>query len=118
MSLIMPIRWWRFAAIVLAGLPLAFADEVLLRPIRPWWKAAGVAALMRILMAAFIVTGVLTTNRNDAFLVLSVHFIVLLWMVLWFLGELLRRRTQDPLATAVFIAVVQAWVFAAIFVLT
>jgi hypothetical protein len=111
-------RWWRFAAITVAVLPLSFADEVLLRPIRPWWKAAGVVALTRILMAAFIVTGVLTLNRGSAFLVLIIHFVVLFWIALWFAGELFRRRTQDALATAVFTALVQAWLFAAMFVLT
>ena len=110
-------RWWRFIAIALAVLPLSLADEVLLRPIRPWWKAAGVAALTRILIAAFVVTGVLTMNRSDDFLVLIIHFIVLFWIGLWFAGELLRRHTQDALATAVFTAIVQAWVFAAVFVL-
>jgi hypothetical protein len=110
--------WWRFAAITLAVLPLSFADEVLLRPLRPWWKAAGIAALTRILIAAYIVTGVLTMNTSDAFLVLILHFIVLIWMVLWFVGEFVRRRTQDPMATAVFTALVQAWVFAAVFVRT
>jgi hypothetical protein len=49
---------------------------------------------------------------------LITHFIVLLWIVLWFVGELVRRRTQDPMAAAVFTALVQAWVFAAIFVRT
>lgn len=110
-------RWWRFIAIAIAVLPLSFADEVLLRPIRPWWKAAGLAALTRILIAAFAVTGVLTMNRSAAFLVLIIHFVVIFWIALWFAGELLRRRTQDPFATAIFTAVVQAWVFAAIFVL-
>jgi hypothetical protein len=111
-------QWWRFAAITLAVLPLCVADEVLLRPIRPWWKAAGVSALTRILIWAFVVWGVMTMNRSDAFLVLVAHFIVLLWIVLWFVGELVRRRTQDPLATAIFTALVQAWIFAAIFVRT
>jgi pimeloyl-ACP methyl ester carboxylesterase len=111
-------QWWRFAAITLAVLPLCVADEVLLRPIRPWWKAAGVSALTRILMWAYIVWGVMTINLSDAFLVLITHFIVLLWIVLWFVAELVRRRTQNPLATAVFTALVQAWVFAAIFVRT
>ena len=96
---------------------MSIADEVLLRPIRPWWKAAGVAALTRLLIAAFAITGVLTINRSDAFLVLIIHFVVLFWIGLWFAGEWLRRNTQDPLATAIFIAVVQAWVFAAVFVL-
>ena len=111
-------QWWRFAAITLAVLPLCVADEVLLRPIRPWWKAAAVSALTRILIWAFVVWGVMTMNRNDAFLVLITHFIVLIWIALWFVGELVRRRTQNPLATAVFTALVQAWVFAAVFVRT
>lgn len=110
-------RWWRFIAIAVAVLPLCFADEILLRPIRPWWKAAGVAALTRILIAALAVTGVLTMNRGDAFLVLILHFVVVLWIGLWLAGEVIRRHTQDPLATALFTALVQAWVFAAIFVL-
>jgi len=111
-------RWWLFAAITLAVLPLSLADEVLLRPLRPWWKAAGMALLSRVLIAAFVVTGVLTMNRDDGFMVLIIHFIVLLWMALWFAGEFLRRRTQDPLSTAVFTAVIQAWIFAAVFVRT
>jgi heme/copper-type cytochrome/quinol oxidase subunit 4 len=109
-------RWWRFGIIAAAVLPLSLADEILLRPIRPWWRAAGAAALTRILLAAFVITGVLTLNRSDAFLVLVIHFVVLFWIALWFAGEWLRRQTQDPLATAIFIALVQAWVFAAIFV--
>jgi pimeloyl-ACP methyl ester carboxylesterase len=109
-------QWWRFAAITLAVLPLCVADEVLLRPIRSWWKSAGLFALTRILIWAYVVWGVMTMNRSDAFLVLVAHFIVLLWIVLWFIGELVRRRTQDPMAAAVFTALVQAWVFAAIFV--
>jgi pimeloyl-ACP methyl ester carboxylesterase len=113
-----PAQWWRFAAISLAVLPLCVADEVLLRPIRPWWKAAALSALTRILIWAYVVWGVMTLNRADAFLVLVAHFIVLLWILLWFVGELVRRRTQDPMATAVFTALVQAWIFAAIFVRT
>jgi hypothetical protein len=90
---------------------------VLLRPIRPWWKAAGASALTRVLIAAFVLTGVLTTNRSDAFVGLIIHFIVLFWIALWFAGELVRRNIQNPAATGIFMAVVQAWVFAAVFVL-
>jgi len=35
-------RWWRFLVMTIALVPLSFSDEVFLRPIRPWWKAAGV----------------------------------------------------------------------------
>jgi hypothetical protein len=108
--------WWRFFLISAAVFPLSLADELLLRPIRPWWKAAGIAALTRILIGAFVITAVLTLNRADAFLVLVVHFIVLLWIGLWLAGELMRRQTQDPLATGVFAALIQGWIFAAIFV--
>ena len=111
-------RWWLFPAIALAVFPLALADEVLLRPLRPWWKAAGMLVISRLLIAAFVVTGVLTINRSDAFMILIIHFIVLLWIALWFAGEFLRRNTQDPLGTAVFIALLQAWIFAAVFVRT
>jgi hypothetical protein len=110
-------RWWRFIAIAFSLLPLSLADEVLLRPIRPWWKAAGASALTRVLIAAFVLTGVLTTNRSDAFVGLIIHFIVLFWIALWFVGELVRRNIQNPAATGIFMAVVQAWVFAAVFVL-
>jgi hypothetical protein len=111
-------QWWRFAAITLAVLPLCVADEVLLRQLRPWWKAAGIFSLTRTLIWAYVVWGVMTINLSDAFLVLITHFIVLVWIMLWFLGELVRRRSQNTIATAVFTALVQAWVFAAIFVRT
>jgi alpha-beta hydrolase superfamily lysophospholipase len=111
-------RWWRFAAIALAGLPLFVADEHFIRPLRPWWKSAGLALLTRLLLAGFIATGVLTLKRADAFVVLTLHLVILFWMFLWFAGEVVRRHTQDPLSTAVFCALVQGWVFAAIFVIT
>ncbi len=110
-------RWWRFLVMTLALVPLSFADEVLLRPIRPWWKAAGAAALTRILMAAFAITGAMTTNRDDAFIVLIVHLVVVFWIGLWLAGEWVWRRCGNPLAAAGFSAIVQAWVFAAVFVL-
>jgi hypothetical protein len=62
--------------------------------------------------------GVLTTSRGNAFLVLIMHFVVLFWIGLWFAGEWFRRNSHDALATAFFTALVQAWIFAAIFVLT
>jgi hypothetical protein len=48
---------------------------------------------------------------------LLIHFVVLFWVALWLLGELVRRSIQNVVATGIFMAVVQAWVFAAVFVL-
>jgi hypothetical protein len=109
-------RWWRFLVMAVVLAPLALADEVFLRPIRPLWRAASAMALTRIIIAAFAVTGVLTFNRSDAFLVLLIHIVVIFWIALWIAGEWVRRRTENPLATAIFSAVVQAWIFAAMFV--
>jgi hypothetical protein len=110
-------RWWRFIAIGCAVLPLALADEIILRPIRPWWKAAGAAMLTRLVIAGFVITGVLTFNRSAAFLGLIIHFLVLLWMALWITGELMRRNVQNRFATALFVAVIQAWIYTAMFVM-
>jgi hypothetical protein len=111
-------RWWRFPVIAAATLPLAVADETYLRQIRPWWKAAWLFFLTRIVLGAFIATGVLTLNRSDGFLVLIVPIMVLFWMLLWFAGEPIRRHTRSSLAAAVFSALVQGWVFAATLVIT
>lgn len=110
-------RWWRFLAMIAVLAPLSYADEVLLRPIRPWWKAAGAAALTRIFIWGFVITAVLTTNRDDAFLALIAHFVVAFSIGLWISGEWIWRRTRNPLAAAAYSAVVQAWVLAAVFVL-
>jgi hypothetical protein len=48
--------------------------------------------------------------------VLIIHLVVLFWIALWIAGEFVRRDTQDSLATAVFGALIQAWIFAAIFI--
>ena len=109
-------RWWRFLAMAAVSLPLFIADEFFVRPIRPWWRAASVATATRVAAWGLIVTGVLTVNRSDAFLVLIIHLVVLFWVALWFAAEVVHRHTQDPLATAVFSSIVQAWIFAAMFV--
>jgi len=110
-------RWWRFLAMVPLSLPLFLADETLLRPIRSKWKAAGVAVLTRSLFGAVAVSGALIVNREAAFLLLLAHLIVLFWIALWFMGGLVRRQT-DPVAAAVFAAVLQAWMFSALFATT
>ena len=109
-------RWWRFPCIVLAGLPMFIADETGVRRLSPRWKSEAAALLTRGLMLAFILTGVLTLNRKAAFLVLITPLITLFWIALWFAAGVVHRHTQNPLAAALFAALVQGWAFAAWFV--
>jgi pimeloyl-ACP methyl ester carboxylesterase len=111
-------RLWRFAAIFVLGLPLTVADEFLIRPMRSALKAGLRFFLTRALFAAIVISATLIWSRDSAFLLLIMHIIVVFWISLWLAGVLVRRRTQDPLATAVFIAILQAWFFAALFVTT
>jgi pimeloyl-ACP methyl ester carboxylesterase len=111
-------RWWRFAVIAFAGFPLFLFDETTIRNPGNVWKSTMTGLLTRVLLGASILTGVLLLNREDAFLVLIIHLMVLLWMVLWFLTEIVRRHTQDPVAAALFSSLVQGWIFAAWFVTT
>jgi hypothetical protein len=110
-------RWWRFLALLPLNLPLFLVDETLLRPLRSKWKAAGLAALTRLLFGAVAVSGVLILNREAAFLLLLAHLIVLFWIALWLGVGFVRRRT-DAVAAAFFAAVVQAWIFSALFATT
>jgi pimeloyl-ACP methyl ester carboxylesterase len=109
-------RWWRLPWIALAGLPLLLFDELTIRTIYPRWKSIGVALITRALLWAFLLTGVLLLNRNDAFLVLIAHLMVLFWILLWFATGVVHRHTEDPFAAALFAALVQGWAFAAWFV--
>jgi hypothetical protein len=56
-------------------------------------------------------------NRQAAFLLLLTHLIILFWIFLWFAAGLVRRRT-DPFAAALFAAILQGWLFAALFITT
>jgi hypothetical protein len=109
-------RWWRFPIIAAAGLLLLSFDEIMIRRISPRWKAAAVAVTTRLLLWAFLLSGVLLLNRQDAFLVLLAHLIVSFWVFLWLATEIVYRHTRDPLASALFAALVQGWAFAAWFV--
>jgi pimeloyl-ACP methyl ester carboxylesterase len=111
-------RWWRMGLIAAACLPLFVWDEVFLRPMRPWWKAAAGIVLSRSLVMGLMVTGALTLNRSAGFVVLIIHLVMLFWIGLWFIAAGFRRHTQDPLATAVLISVIQAWFLAAALVTT
>ena len=72
--------------------------------------------LTRALFAAIVVWATLMWSRDASFLLLMVHIMVVFWLAVWIAGGLVYRRTQDQLATAVFASIVQAWIFAALFV--
>jgi hypothetical protein len=97
--------------------PLALSDELLFR-FSGGLKSFFLFALTRVLFLAVLSTGVLTVNREDAFLLMLVPLLLLFWIGLWLATTFVRRQTGDALAAAVFAAVVQSWVFAATFVVT
>ena len=110
-------RWWRFPAILAAGLPFFASDERMIRHLEPRWKCIGVALLTRGLLLAFLLAGVLILNRENAFLVLIAPLITLLWIGLWFAAGVVYKSTSDPSASGMFSALVQGWAFAAWFVI-
>lgn len=109
-------RWWRFPFVVAAGLPLLAFDEFTIRQLDSRRKALLFALVSRLLLWAFLLTGVLILNRQAAFLILIAHLIVAFWMGLWLAISVVHRHTRDPLASALFGAIVQGWAFAAWFV--
>src|SRR5262249_43257505 len=86
-------RWWRSPLIVIAGFPLFLSDELLIRRIQPRWKSESLAILTRVILLAFILTGVLTFNRASGFLVLIAPLIVVFWLALWFAAGLIHTHT-------------------------
>jgi len=111
-------RWWRFLAIAALSFPLCWADEILIRSMQSRWKSVATGLATRILLTAAAVTAVLTIHREAGFLLLMSGFILIFWTAMWLAGEVVYRRTKDPFATAIFMSLVQGWVFAAVFVTT
>jgi pimeloyl-ACP methyl ester carboxylesterase len=109
-------RWWRFPCFAIAAFPFFMSDELTIRHIQPRWRSEMVALLTRGLLLAFLLTGVLTINRGDAFLVLIAPLITVFWIALWFASGVIHRHTQNPIAAAMFAAILQGWAFAAWFV--
>jgi hypothetical protein len=110
-------RWWRFPVIAAFGFPLFFVEETLFRTARFVSRATLLFVVARVALAAAVVTGGLILYRDAAFLLLMMHAVVLLWVLLWFCGHIVRRHS-DAFAAALFAALVQAWVFSALFVVT
>jgi pimeloyl-ACP methyl ester carboxylesterase len=109
-------RWWRFPVIAAASFPLFLFDEIAIRPFAKVWRTAALGILTRLLLTAAIATGILTLNRESGFFVLLTGMMLMFWVTLWFATEIVSRRIQNPLASALFAALVQGWMFAAWFV--
>jgi hypothetical protein len=107
-----------FAAMTILAVPLFLADEILIRPIRPRWKAVLAMLLTRTLLGAIAFCGALYWGSGALFLGLMMDSVVYFWIGLWFAGGVVHWRTKDPLATAIFMATLQGWLFAALFVTT
>jgi len=117
MSLSEP-RVLRFLIMTALALPFFIADEMLLRTIRPYWQSVFGMLLTRALLGAILVTAVLEWGHDSGFLYFMMDSVVYFWIGLWFVGGLIHRRTKDPMSTAVFMSIVQGWIFAALFVTT
>jgi pimeloyl-ACP methyl ester carboxylesterase len=111
-------RLLRFPIIVAAALPLFISDELTIRRIQPRWKSAAVAFLTRALLSALILMGILIFNRQSGFLLMMIPLLVAFWMGLWFATGFIHRNAGNAIAAALFAALVQGWVFAALFVTT
>ena len=105
-------RWWRFSFIALASFPFFYFDELQTR------RSFVTAALARGVLGCAMAMGVLTFERSAAFLVIVTHLMILFWIGLWMLTGVVRRRTGDPLAAAIFASLIQGWLFAAWFITT
>jgi hypothetical protein len=110
-------RLLRFAAMTALALPLFLADEVLIRPIRPRWKGLFAMLVTRGLLGAIVFSAAVRWWDGTLFLGMMMDSVVYFWIGLWFVGSVVHWRTKDPLATAVFMALIQGWLFAALFVI-
>ena len=110
-------RWWRFIVIAAASFPLFLFDEAATRHVGNAWRNAGIAFVTRALITASLATGVLLFNRESAFIVLALPLLFLFWMMMWFATGFVARNVQNPAGAALFAALVQAWMFAAWFVI-
>src|SRR5262249_30187074 len=110
-------RWWRFPAIIAAGLTFFVSDERMIRHLEPPWKCIGIALLTRELLLAFLLAGELILNREAAFLVLLAPLIPLFCTGLWVPAGVVYRSTANLYASGIFSALVQGWAFAAWFII-
>jgi hypothetical protein len=110
-------RWWRFIVIAAASFPLFLFDESVTRAVGNRRQTAAIGIVTRLLIAAGIATGALLFNRESAFIVLLMALFPFFWIALWFATGLVAMHVQNPIAAALFAALVQGWMFAAWFVI-
>ena len=109
-------QWFRLPILAAVSFPLFLSDEQSLRGGLSLWRRVGAVILTRFILWASILTGVLLFNESSSFLVLITHFVVVFWLVLWWMAGFVHRATAEPAAAALFAALVQGWVFSALFV--
>jgi pimeloyl-ACP methyl ester carboxylesterase len=110
-------RWWRFIVIAAASFPLFLFDESATRAVGNRRQTAAIGIVTRLLIAAGIATGALLFNRESAFIVVLMALFPFFWIALWFATERVAMHVQNPIAAALFAALVQGWMFAAWFVI-
>ena len=110
------VQWLWFPILTITGLPVFMYEENTLRTIPSAWKRWGMVLLTRSVLWASLVTGVLLFNTEASFLVLIMHFIVVFWLGLSWMTGVVFRITEEAGAAALFASLVQAWVFASLFV--
>jgi pimeloyl-ACP methyl ester carboxylesterase len=110
-------RWWRFPVIAAASFPFFLFDESVTRAVGNRRQNAGIGIVTRMLIAACIATGALLFNRQSAAVVILMAIIPFFWIALWFATGLVARHVRNPIAVALFAALVQGWMFAAWFVI-
>ncbi len=109
-------EWLRVPVLAAAAFPLFLHDEQTLGRVRGTAKRWAGFLATRGLLWPIVVTGVLLFDRSESLLVLVMHLVLCFWLVLGSMSTFVARKTGEPAAAALFAALVQAWVFAALWV--
>ena len=109
-------QWLRVPVLAAAAFPLFLHDEQTLAGISGAARRWGAFLATRGLLWPIVVTGVLLLDRSETLLVLTMHLVLCFWLVLASMSAFVARKTGEPAAAALFATLVQAWVFAALWV--
>jgi len=121
-------RWWRFAALLPLLLPYFLAEEVALGPPAPrlprragpapYPRGTGRLALffgLRGTLWLAMVAGLFFLHSQEELVLLLGVYLGVFSLVQRLGMDAVRRRTQSPVAAAVFGAILGAWFIAAVF---